>query len=438
MRKVPSSSIPALAAGLVLLISLGALGWHVLVERPRLLSKGAPPAPASEPPRWRLSPLSPGPAWASLDRFAGTMTEADFRDAMQRIYGDGSDAWERLLSFSQQNGAPAGGLLLSTASAQPLRSQREISLGNAARPPRYWREAAGMPPAADPAKPLEGVKIAIDPGHIGGAWAKMEQRWYQMPGEPTAVMEGEMTLATAQLLKTSLEALGAAVSLVRDKTEPLTATRPQDYAAVTTSPQQAELFFYRKAEIRARADRVNQQLQPDLLVCLHYNAEPWGDPAKPELVEVNHLHLIVNGHYSPEEMELDDVRYEMLERVFQRSEREELRLADAVARSLASATGLPPYDYGHGHMAGNAHRPLPENPYVWARNLMANRLYQCPVIFTEPYVMNSREIYERVAAGDYEGEKLVAGKMRKSLFREYADAVTEGIKAHFAAHRPVK
>jgi hypothetical protein len=67
---------------------------------------------------------------------------------------------------------------------------------------------------------------------------------------------------------------------------------------------------------------------------------------------------------------------------------------------------------------------------------MANRLYQCPVVFTEPYVMNNREVYDRVAAGDYPGERLVAGRMRKSLYREYADGVAAGLRAHYAARRP--
>ena len=89
-------------------------------------------------------------------------------------------------------------------------------------------------------------------------------------------------------------------------------------------------------------------------------------------------------------------------------------------------------------MAGNAHKPLPENPFVWARNLMANRLYRCPVVYCEPYVMNNREVYDRIAAGDYPGVKLVAGQMRKSLFREYADAVADGLRTHFAKHRAAK
>jgi N-acetylmuramoyl-L-alanine amidase len=436
MRRIRLEHWPLIAAVAVLLISGGSLLYYVLVEKPPAADpRPAPARPVGRGPVATLSALAPEPRWERLERFADTMTVADFRQAMDRVYGDGTPAWEALLALPADPAAvPRVEVVPWSGDAAAPRPS--LSLLGTRPPARYWREAGELPPSSDPVgRPLEGVKVAIDPGHLGGAWARMEQRWYQPPDEATAVMEGEMTLLTAQLLKPALEALGAEVSLVREATEPVTATRPQDYAGQTTSGAQAELFFYRKAEIRARADKVNQQLRPDLLVCLHFNAEPWGEPGKVTFVETNHLHLIVNGHYGAEELALDDVRYEMLERVFQRSEREELRLADAVAQSLAAATGLPPYDYGAGHMAGNAHRPLPENPYVWARNLMANRLYQCPVVFTEPYVMNNREVYDRVAAGDYAGERLVAGKLRKSLYREYADAVAAGLKAHFKAHR---
>jgi N-acetylmuramoyl-L-alanine amidase len=439
MRRIQSDQWPLIVAVSVLLISGGALVFYILFQKPSAGGPSAPPAagPSSSPsPVKSLSALAPDPRWDQLARFADTQTAADFRQAMERVYGDGSPSWQNLLALSEDAGRPPR-VDIVRWSADAAAPRQSLSLEGTRPPPRYWREASELPPSSDPAgRPLEGVKVALDPGHIGGAWARMEQRWYQSPGETTAVMEGEMTLWTARLLQPALEALGAQVSLVREASEPVTATRPNDFTGLAPTPQQAELFFYRKAEIRARADKVNQQLQPDLLVCLHFNAEPWGEPGKVTFTEVNHLHLIVNGHYDAAEMALDDVRYEMLERVLQRSEREELRLADAVAKSLAAATGLPPYDYGAGHMAGNAHRPLPENPYVWARNLMANRLYQCPVVFTEPYVMNNREVYDRVAAGDYEGEKLVAGKMRPSLYREYAGAVAHGLKSHFLAHRP--
>ena len=421
----------------------GGVGAADFRRGPDVLRGGAAAATGWPPPPVSATPDGPRPAMIAVRLRAGTALGGAraicrhpdgrriFVEPWNRCTATAPQPGESLLRLPAAESDPPR-VEITNWSAEPERVRQTISLLGTRPPARYWREASELPPSSDPTgRPLEGVKVALDPGHIGGAWARMEQRWYQPPNEATAVMEGEMTLLTAQLLKPILEAMGAQVSLVRDTSDPVTAMRPDDYASLAPKPEQAELYFYRKAEIRARADRVNQHLRPDLVVCLHFNAEPWGEPGKVTFVETNHLHLIVNGHYDAAELALDDVRYEMLERVFQRSEREELRLADAVATSLAAATGLPPYDYGAGHMAGNAHRPLPNNPYVWARNLMANRLYQCPVVFTEPYVMNNREVYDRVAAGDYAGERLVAGRMRKSLYREYAEGVAAGLKAHY-------
>ena len=67
---------------------------------------------------------------------------------------------------------------------------------------------------------------------------------------------------------------------------------------------------------------------------------------------------------------------------------------------------------------------------------MATRLYHCPTIYLEPYVMNSREIFDRVEAGDYDGTKRVAGKMQPSIFREYADGVVDGLVEYFKQARP--
>ena len=74
--------------------------------------------------------------------------------------------------------------------------------------------------------------------------------------------------------------------------------------------------------------------------------------------------------------------------------------------------------------------------YVFARNLMATRLYRCPTVYLEPYVMNSCEVFERVQAGDYEGTKRVAGKKRPSIFREYVEGVVEGVLDYVKKTRP--
>ena len=53
-------------------------------------------------------------------------------------------------------------------------------------------------------------------------------------------------------------------------------------------------------------------------------------------------------------------------------------------------------------------------------------LYQCPVVYFEPYVMNSHEVFARIQAGDYEGTRPINGIERPSIYREYVDSVVEG------------
>jgi N-acetylmuramoyl-L-alanine amidase len=288
-------------------------------------------------------------------------------------------------------------------------------------------------------KPLAGLKIAIDPGHIGGKWAKMEERWFQI-GNSAPVMEGDMTLRVAKLLVPRLKALGAQVSLTRSGSEPLTSRRPADLrkAAVESLREkgdkatsfavtkESERLFYRTSEIRRRAVLVNDSIRPDLVLALHFNAEPWGNPAKPSLVSKNHAHFLVTGGWSKKELQYEDQRFEMLVKLLNRSHAEEVAVSRALAKSTLAAAKLPPYIY-----QGDTVR-IHGSDYIWARNLLANRLFECPVIYAEPYVMNSREVFQRVQAGDYEGKKKVAGALRPSIYREYADAITAGLVNYYS------
>lgn len=309
----------------------------------------------------------------------------------------------------------------------------------ARRTPRYWRALSEIKKTS---RPLQGLKIAIDPGHLGGKWARMEERWFTI-GDAKPVTEGDLTLTVAKLLAPRLRALGASVDLVRSSDVPLTGRRPgtlhaaarEEFARGAAEPPReeniewhAERLFYRASEIRARGLLVNRELRPDLVLCLHFNAEAWGDPMQPALTDRNHFHALVNGCYAASELNFDDVRFEMLLKLLSHSFDEELALSESVATTMAAATGLPPYQY----TTGNA-RAVGKTGYVWARNLLANRIYECPVIFLEPYVMNCRDVFDRIQAGDYEGERMIAGVNRPSIFREYADSVAEGLRAYSAS-----
>jgi N-acetylmuramoyl-L-alanine amidase len=385
-------------------------------------------------PVWAtLSQLAPQPDWSKLEAFQETITRKDFLALLEKVYAP-AGAWKEVIAVHEEMA-----IITTRPDRQPFLLRFAPSRESAKSVPRYWRSRLQLPPE-EPNKPLAGLRIALDPGHIGGDWARMEQRWFQI-GDSPPVTEGDMTLTVARLLTPHLEELGAEVYLTRDNTAPATslAVDQLTYLAAESLGEkgilsdeeslrkESERLFYRVAEIRRRATLVNEVIRPDMVICLHFNAEPWGDANNPQLVDQNHLHFLIMGALSAQEIAYEDQRYDMLIKLLNRSFLEEVALANVMSRKMAAATGLPPYIY---HM-GTAWR-VNANPYVWARNLLANRLFACPVVYIEPYVMNSRLVFERIQAGDYEGVRDFGGVLRKSIYREYADAVADGIVAYYS------
>ena len=388
-----------------------------------------------------LTSLGSAPDWSGLDAYQETITAREFQRLLDEIYAP-DDAYADWIQVFP------GHARIQTGDAV----YRLRFVEKAARKPieRYWHPRSDLEPAGG-VKPLDGLRIALDPGHLGGQWAQMEERFFQI-GEAPPVREGDLVLIVAQLLEEELTGLGAEVLLVRAGPGPTTLETPQTMRPIaeqllaepsgqlpsgidpeTNEAHEAvqklsELLFYRVSEIRARAEKVNHEIRPDVVLALHFNAAPWTDDGKQILSGENHLHVLVNGAYSAIELSRDDVRYEMLHKLLSLTSGEEIALAEAIAEGLARATGLPPYIYP----GSNAHR-VGKNPYVWTRNLLANRLYQCPVIYLEPYVANSREVFARIQAGDYKGTRIVAGAERISIFREYASGVVAGLLAYYGS-----
>jgi hypothetical protein len=400
-----------------------------------------------------ISVLGNKPQWELLEHYQETITHDEFAQLINDVYCTHDFAPD--LIEIHDNAAR----ILMNREAQKFFTLRFAADDGARKPvPRLWRPARSLPTATLD-KPLSGLKVALDPGHLGGSWAKMEERWFQV-GDSRPVQEGDLTLQVARLLAPRLRELGAKVLFVRNSDEPTTAKRPDDFRELARKilikngvPQprvdvldssdpakeqtirwQSEILFYRYSEIRRRAARVNFKLHPDLVLCLHFNAEGWGDPSNPTLTETNHLHLLVNGSYLAEELEFDDERFEMIRRLLSRAYDEELPLADAVALAMARETGLPPYEYP----TTNSTTKVGTSGYVYARNLLATRLYRCPVVYCEPYVMNSKEVFARIQAGDYEGTRNFNGIGRKSIFCEYADSVADGLLDYYSKARGLR
>ncbi len=327
--------------------------------------------PSAAPAVDHLSnPLADPPKWKSLEKYQRTLTHDEFERLLWDVYGNHgvSDEFIRL----ERDFA----CILMDRDAQTWFTLRFAKQARTRRPAvGTWRTAQTLPRQRR-AGILSGLKIALDPGHIGGEWAKMEERWFKV-GDATPVEEGEMTLRVAKMLAPRLRALGARVSFVRDKAEPVTPFRPDDFKGIaravlrangTELPRedfegpddplkeqtvrwQSEILFYRSSEIRHRAKLVNTRLRPDLVLCLHFNAEAWGDERNPTFIDKNHLHLLVNGSYFESELAFDDERFEMLRRLLSRAFDEEIKIAETVAATMAKEMQLPPYQYTTDNVA---------------------------------------------------------------------------------------
>lgn len=402
-----------------------------------------------------LSPLGTVPDWSRLEIFQGTITHDDFVNLLENVYApDG--VWKATIVVQDDEALIAEDGAWSKMFTLKFAKVDADGKSLAKPAPHYWHAAATMPRAPE-SKPLKGVKIALDPGHLGGKWARMEERWFVI-GDSKPVAEGDMTMITAKLLARKLRALGATVAFVHQAGVPVTDLRPAQLrtaAEAELKKQQlkyvretydgpadpirqnsiqweSELLFYRIAEIHARGKIVNGLLKPDVTLCMHYNAEPWGDETHPTLTDKDHFHLLINGSYMQGELAMDDERFEMLLKLLTRSYPEELAISKKVAASLAQETGLPPYVYQPPYTAAH---PVEGEPSIWLRNLLADRLYRNPTIYIEPYVMNNQLVFDRVQAGDYEGTKEIDGQTMKSIYREYADAVADGLVAYYREAR---
>ena len=213
-------------------------------------------------------------------------------------------------------------------------------------------------------------------------------------------------------LKKRLETAGAEVAMTSDAFEPVTHFRPDDFRdqaereTAANPPRFAgahplereagladairkrqELMFFRNAEIRARAIKVNRELRPDLTLCIHFNAVEWG-PGR-SLVEENRLLFYMFGQTMAAELADDAQKRRLLFKLLEQSHPVEKAVAEAVADHMVEATGLPPVEY----WAPNAARTRITS--ASSTGTAANRLFDGPVVY-RPYFQNNRDVYRRI------------------------------------------
>lgn len=196
----------------------------------------------------------------------------------------------------------------------------------------------------EPLKPLKGLRVAIDPGHVAGDMdmAKIEKKFLDMKPDSTGklnehvqIMEGQLTLNTALLLKSSLEQAGAIVMLTRSRPNESAFGKtfdewmkkdydhavdslvkegrmtPREKSALAKASKRdifRKVFF--ELELQERARKINA-FKPDITVIIHYNVDDdntnWKQPS-----DENYNMAFVGGSFMKGELNTPLARLEFL------------------------------------------------------------------------------------------------------------------------------
>ena len=371
----------------------------------------------------KLNDLADPPDWSRLDSFQKSISKQEFLRQLNEVYCPRKSWWSPWIEIEEN------------------RARIRKKAGSDDWYDLQFLESNETSNFSLSRFQLSGSKILIDPGHIGGDFSEMEGRHFAMANDDP-VKEGDLALSVALKLKSELEKKGAVVSLSRKENQPVTQLRPKDFKELAENwfsrmewlhelpedekskriQKRQELYFYRVSEIMARSEIIRKS-QPDLILCIHLNAAPWPDPDNKSLVARNDYHVLVNGCFMGGEIAYDNQRFEMVWRLVNRWAGKERLIAEHMSQAFAQETGLPAFAY-----KGPNALKIGEVEGVWARNLLANRIYEAPVVFLEPYIANSEEVYQRIQMVDSVDEDINKNQKGRSIVKEYVDAVLLGLE----------
>jgi hypothetical protein len=314
----------------------------------------------------------------------------------------------------------------------------------------------------NPAKPLQGWRIALDPGHSAGdlTTARMEGKFVCIQQSDLLqdslrldpIFEANLTLATAWMLHDSLEALGAEVLMTRTgpgsvnglhfaawRTQRMEAYMKEEIAAkrMTTEkaqyyrtkalPQEVFLRLYNADDLRHRAGMI-QRFEPHITLIIHFNAhEPHlGEQDKNDCLHFtneNYCMGFIPGAFLSAELSNPEDRAALLRLIGTRDLADSRTLTAAFVRASEKYTGVPP---ANDPQAFSYLRKfcLPDSaPGVYARNLQLPRLIGGAICYGESLIQENKSEYLRLAQPDLEVHGLRASARLEEVVRAYLEAV---------------
>lgn len=286
---------------------------------------------------------------------------------------------------------------------------------------------------------LRGMKIALDPGHFGGMFAELEERYVKIPaehtkdGQPLCFYEGDLTYLTALELKRLLEAEGAIVFMTRSGLGK--GALEQDFFSwlmnrsdlVDTLLSRLFRNEYNREDLRKRAEKINA-FKPDITVIIHYNAHLSESEKKARLffTQSNYNLAFVPGAFGKGEMKESEDRYEFLRLIATNDIENSIKLSEYVVAEFVNQLQVPLI----AHTEKNSYLSsvcLFQKEGIYSRNLALTRLIHGPLCYGETLIQNNQEEAYKLSSRD----SFIQGIPCSKRVEQVALAYFEGIKHYF-------
>ena len=289
-------------------------------------------------------------------------------------------------------------------------------------------------------KNLKGAKIAIDPGHFGGDYAKLEQRYVKIPkketktGTPIIFDEGTLTYLTALELKNLLEAKGAIVFLTREKIGKGAIKKdffewlrenPNLWASTKVLPK---LFreYYNREDLICRAEKINE-FNPDITVIIHYNAHLTKEEKQRKVfvTKTNYNLAFIPAAFCSGELNNPKDRYEFLRLLLTDNIEKSLKLSQCLVNQFVKKLKVPLIN--DDEKVSYKKACLKQEEGIYSRNLALTRLIHSPLCYGETLIQNNEyEIYKLTENNDKIGNISCSSRIK-----EVANAYFIGIEQYF-------
>ena len=339
---------------------------------------------------------------------------------------------------------------------QLARTENEI------KRPEFYKRILDIKRQAKSHLPLEGLRVALDPGHMGGMkWARRTGKVVG-DGKGNYLFEGIMVQQTAMLLKNSLEHLGAVVLLTREGLHPVTNKLPETFdfkkvalfeleseqfspwfqgllkapnpirtslekinrLAFEDSPFVAEFFserrrfgYFIKEDLEARRRKI-QNFNPDITLVIHFDITK----NYPHSNSPKQTKIYVPGNFSVTEAGAREERMAYLKHLLNPlAQRGSVDLARNLLAQISSKLDL---DLQVNHDSNGLYL----EPGMFARNLYLTRyLNESPVVYLENFFYDRTDIFN--ALMDKRNPFYIKGEYHpySDLIGELVVALQEGI-----------